>query len=167
VVQGVLELLQSPQVPLEQLLHDILRAFPEIFQRKQRLEVGIVKTGPLLGRVKQIKTGAGPDVVNVPNGAVVFPSHPRSKTGFEVRAKFRDCTTEKFESARRLIFSLHPFLKPLAKTDSNPINGVRRIPVSAVTDGVFYALRGVRFSPKAALFQESPGVLTIRGPHTR
>jgi hypothetical protein len=67
-----------------------LGALLQIFQRKQRLEVGVMKTHPLLGGVKQIKTGAWADVVNVPNRSVVFPRHAGAELGFEVVPEFWD-----------------------------------------------------------------------------
>ena len=79
-----------------------------------------MKTGPLLGGVCQVKTGAGADVVNVPRRAVILPRHAGLKLRFEMHAKSVEGTPQQLKSLRGLVFPPQSLEKSGAQTHQNP-----------------------------------------------
>ena len=70
-------------------------AFADIFPSKQRLEIQVVEAPCLLTRIREIKLAARDDVINVPDGSVVFPSHPFLELAFQVGDQFGHRATKK------------------------------------------------------------------------
>jgi len=61
-----------------------LGSFPTIRLCPERAKICKVKALANVGGLREIECAAGNDVVDVPGGAVVLPSHPFSKLAFQM-----------------------------------------------------------------------------------
>jgi len=59
------------------------------------LQVQVIEAHCLLTRIREIKLAARNDVIDVPYGSVVFPSHPFLELAFKVGDQFGHRATKK------------------------------------------------------------------------
>lgn len=55
-----------------------------IVHNKKRLEIRVMETGPLMRSIVHIVGSARDSMINLPNGAVVFPCHPLRESGLQI-----------------------------------------------------------------------------------
>ena len=83
-----------------------------------------METNRLLQGIGQIEPRARAAMIDFPNGAVVFPRHAGTKTGFQMQEKLRDCATQKLTGPRRLRDSAQRLIEPGSECHQDTICGI-------------------------------------------